>query len=85
MISCFTWASIILSQDELARLKPEFERLISENNKLVQDLRKTVENQLGGASDGEFSPSNDQEQILQNLQMQAESALQVWEVTKKNK
>lgn len=82
MISCFTWASIILSQDELARLKPEFERLISENNKLVQDLRKTVENQLGGASDGEFSPSNDQEQILQNLQMQAESALQVWEVTK---
>lgn len=82
MISCLTWASIILSQDELARLKPEFERLISENNKLVQDLRKTVENQLGGASDGEFSPSNDQEQILQNLQMQAESALQVWEVTK---
>lgn len=63
-------------KDELARLKPEFERLISENNKLVQDLRKTVENQLGGASDGEFSPSNDQEQILQNLQMQAESALQ---------
>lgn len=63
-------------KDELAHLKPEFERLISENNKLVQDLRKTVENQLGGASDGEFSPSNDQEQILQNLQMQAESALQ---------
>ena len=64
-------------KEELSRLKPELERVISENSKLVQDLRETVENQIGGTSDGEFSPSNDQEQALHNLQMQVESALQV--------
>ncbi|XP_078324441.1 sodium channel and clathrin linker 1-like [Crassostrea virginica] len=63
-------------KEELSRLKPELERVISENSKLVQDLRETVENQIGGTSDGEFSPSNDQEQALHNLQMQVESALQ---------
>ncbi|XP_061164294.1 sodium channel and clathrin linker 1-like [Saccostrea echinata] len=61
---------------ELSQLRPELERVVADNTKLVQQLRETIENQLGNVEDGEFSPSNDQEQVLQNLQMQAESALQ---------
>ncbi|XP_062577516.1 sodium channel and clathrin linker 1-like [Saccostrea cucullata] len=61
---------------ELSQLRPELERVVADNSKLVQQLRETIENQLGNVEDGEFSPSNDQEQVLQNLQMQTESALQ---------
>ncbi|XP_048773873.2 sodium channel and clathrin linker 1-like [Ostrea edulis] len=62
-------------KEELSRLKPELDRVVSENNKLVQQLRESIEKQLGTV-DNEFSPANDQEQVFQNLQMQAESALQ---------
>ncbi|KAK3100104.1 hypothetical protein FSP39_014826 [Pinctada imbricata] len=62
---------------EILRLKPQLDKVVSENNDLVKQLRETVENQLGSVEPGEeFQPATDNEQVLQNLQLQADSALQ---------
>lgn len=67
-----------LLRDELDRLKPKLDKVLKENKDLVQDMKDRLENQLGTDMDGEgdFEPVTDQEQVISNLQMQVESALQ---------
>lgn len=65
-------------RNELDKLRPELERLMSENTRLVQEMKGRLESQLGTDIDneGDFQPVTDQEQVITNLQMQVDSALQ---------
>jgi hypothetical protein len=77
---CYGFIDSITFQDELDRLKPKLDKVFKENMDLVQEMKDRLENQLGTDIDGEgdFEPVTDQEQVISNLQMQVESALQVF-------
>ena len=77
---CYGFLDSITFQDELDRLKPKLDKVFKENKDLVQEMKDRLENQLGTDIDGEgdFEPVTDQEQVISNLQMQVESALQVF-------
>ncbi|KAJ8297998.1 hypothetical protein KUTeg_024529 [Tegillarca granosa] len=67
-----------LYKEELSRIRPQLDRLIKENASLSDQLREALARQVesSGGGNEEFRPATNDEQVLHNLQEQAESALQ---------
>ncbi|XP_033743237.1 sodium channel and clathrin linker 1-like isoform X1 [Pecten maximus] len=69
-----------LYREEIGNLRPELDRIVSENNLLSAQLKEKLDNHLAGVSvdteGSDYSPTTENEQVLHNLQTQADSALQ---------
>lgn len=63
-------------EKELKGLRPEVARLVQENDRLSDKLRQNLDSQLQGVSTSDLEPLKDDEQVLHNLEQQAQSALQ---------
>lgn len=62
-------------------MRPELDRIMTENIQLSAQLKEKLDSHLAGSpvdtEGGDYGPTTENEQVLHNLQTQADSALQV--------